>query len=281
MAAISTGAPADVNTVEEIPIDALAVSEKNVRHDVAASDDTSVDDLAADIAIHGLLHPLTVRPLGGGYEIIAGQRRFMALQRLGRATAPCRVTELEDLAAEEISLTENTQRAQLSSGDKVRTYSRLYEIYNRDMARLARAVSVTPATLRKYIKIAALPEDVLTRLDAKGDGRITVDTATVLAKVPAEQVAMVADAIVVLSTNSERAGAAKAIMSAIDEDGADVDADTMAQIVDDWRVQDLEEKGRLAPTEPWVFGPEGQYVVIPCDLHGDVYDLVVAATARQ
>jgi ParB-like chromosome segregation protein Spo0J len=73
-----------VGSLETIPLAKLTVSAKNVRQDLVDHDDTSVEDLAADIAAHGLMHPLTVRAHGVGYEIIAGQRRYLALKHLRR-----------------------------------------------------------------------------------------------------------------------------------------------------------------------------------------------------
>jgi ParB/RepB/Spo0J family partition protein len=268
---------ADVSEIKSIPLVRLVVSAKNVRQDVAEHDDTSVSDLAADIEAHGLLHPLTVRAQGDGYEIIAGQRRYLALKQLGRTTAPCQVVDMTDLAAEEVSLTENTQRAQLTTTDKVRTYSRLYEIYGRDLARLSKAVSVTPATLMKYIKIAGLPDEVLARLDAKGDGRLTIDTAVALSKAPAAQVIAVAEAVSALSTNAQRASAVDCVVSEITMralDGKDVSSDDMVRIVDRFLIKELEDRDHFAPAYPWVPGYDGTPVIIPPALYKTILDII-------
>ena len=268
-----------MGSLETIPLAKLAVSAKNVRQDLADHDDTSVEDLAADIAAHGLMHPLTVRAHGVGYEIIAGQRRYLALKHLGREAAPCRVIVLDDLAAEEMSLTENTQRAQLTTADKVRSYSRLYEVYDHSMSRLAKAVSLKPATLAKYIKIAALPDEVLTRLDAKGDGRLTLTTAAALANVPADRVAEVAAAITILPTDLQRVSAARKIVGEIAErmlDDEVVSAEDMSRIADRFLIDDLEERERLCECghPPWVPGRTGGKVEIPPALYEAILDLI-------
>jgi DNA polymerase-3 subunit epsilon len=267
----------DVSSIVNIKISKLFVSERNVRKDLNEFDETSVADLAANIQSHGLLHPLTVREMPDKrFEIIAGQRRFLALNSLGREDAPCRVVTLGDLEAEEISLTENTQRAQLSSGDKARTYSRLYEITGRDIAKLSKAVSVTPVTLRKYIKIAELPEQIMAQLDVKGDGRITIETAVALTKIPPAHQVDAAAAVSKLATSSERLEATKRI-AAEAVVGKNIDAGRMDHIVESINTERLEAKKLLAPTVPWIPDRDGMPMVIPKALYGAILDMIESA----
>lgn len=208
----------DVGRIVSIPLSRLRVADCNARKDITLDDSTTVADLASDISRHGLLHPLTVRrlspaarsPAAQEYEIIAGQRRYSALRLLGRTTAQCNVIRCDDLAAEEISLIENVQRAKLGVADRVRSYARLYECYDRNMAQLAEAVSVSLPTVRTYIRVAGLPAELLGRLDRKGAGRLTLSTAKEIAAAPAEHAVAVADAVAGLKNNAERAVAARA-----------------------------------------------------------------------
>jgi ParB/RepB/Spo0J family partition protein len=275
---VAGAAAIDVQDIVKIKLSKLFVSERNVRKELEEFDETSVSDLAANIQSHGLLHPLTVRERDDGrFEIIAGQRRFLALSSLHREDAPCRIVTLDDLEAEEISLTENTQRAQLSSGDKARTYSRLYEITGRDIAKLSKAVSVTPATLKKYIKIAELPAEIMTQLDVKGDGRITIDTAVALTKIPEAYQVTAAAMVSKLANSGERLEATKRIAS-LAMTGRAIDAKLMDNIVESINTERLEAKKLLAPSEPWIFDRNGNPMVIPEALYDEILEMIEAST---
>ena len=78
-------------------------------------------------------NPITVRLNGDKYEIIAGQRRFLAMKQLNKTHIPCNVLTIDTQKAEEISLVENVQRNQMTTCDKVRSYSKLYDVYNKDI----------------------------------------------------------------------------------------------------------------------------------------------------
>ena len=146
--------------VRSIPLDALRVSDLNVRKTLQSDEDeANVNDLAVDISENGLLNPLTVRGIPGcaAYEVIAGQRRFMALKLLKQATAPCNIIAATDEKAEELSLVENVQRNQMTTADKVRAYSRLHAVYGSDADKVAAAVHVSKATIMKYVKVKDLP----------------------------------------------------------------------------------------------------------------------------
>lgn len=78
------------------------------------ANDPGIKELAASIKRHGLLSPLTVTPDDGGYRLLAGNRRFQALQAIGAKTAPCNVIEPDPALADEITLVENLIRLQLN-----------------------------------------------------------------------------------------------------------------------------------------------------------------------
>lgn len=97
--------------IQNIPIEKLTISELNVRKTISTEDDeTNIEDLANDIKINNLLNPLTVRLYDNKYEIIAGQRRFLALKLLNWKSIPCHIMNVNNQKAEEISLIENVQR---------------------------------------------------------------------------------------------------------------------------------------------------------------------------
>ena len=119
--------------VLSIPIKQVTVSILNVRKQITCNEDEegSIIDLANNIKINWLLNPLTVRFVNDEYEVIAGQRRYMAIKLLEWDTVPCNVMNVDNQKAKELSLVENIQRNQMTTADKVRAYSRLYEVYNK------------------------------------------------------------------------------------------------------------------------------------------------------
>jgi ParB family chromosome partitioning protein len=172
--------------ITNISIDSLVVSPLNVRQELGES----LSLLANSIREKGLLHPLTVRLLPSEkffekkYEIIAGQRRFLAMQKMGESLIPCNIVNVDDQEAEEISLLENAHRLKMTTSDKTRAYSRIYNFYDGSLSRTAEAMSVSPSTITRYISISRLPDDILNLLDQKDESKITIEFATELAKLP-------------------------------------------------------------------------------------------------
>ena len=170
--------------IMKIPVVDLAISAKNVRTKVEdENDETDLEDLADNIKAHGLLNPPSVRHVGGDkYEVIAGQRRYLAVKSLGWEEVHCNVLSIDENQSEVVSLIENVQRTDMTSKDKVNVYGRLYDTMGGDIYRLAKTVHLGKETLKKYIRIRTLDPQLLERLDQKGEDRITVDLATELAE---------------------------------------------------------------------------------------------------
>src|SRR5687768_551405 len=88
-------------------------------------DEDSLVELAASIEASGLLQPVVVRPRNGKYELIAGERRWRAIQRLGWAKIPAVVKEVDDQTLLTLALIENLQRTDLNAIDVAAGYQRL------------------------------------------------------------------------------------------------------------------------------------------------------------
>lgn len=173
--------------IENIEISKLYVSNINVRKTLTSEEDeTGIHDLANDINTNGLINPITVRPNGNMYEIIAGQRRYLAMKHLNNTHIPCNILNIDIQKAEEISLVENVQRNQMTTCDKVRSYSKLYDVYNKDIDRVISAIHISKSTIQKYLKMRTLPEEVLNLLDTTGENKISIDVAIELTKLPNE-----------------------------------------------------------------------------------------------
>jgi ParB family chromosome partitioning protein len=160
--------------VKEIPVARIAVSEANTRKDLADGQaDSTIEDLAESIHQQGLLQPISVRPVDSDrYEVIAGQRRLMAVRLLGYTTIPAIVREgmtVEDATA--VSLVENVHRADMNPRDKAAAFGRLLAHLG-TVGEVARTTGVGEATIRKYLQLRTLAPELQERL-AAGDVRNT------------------------------------------------------------------------------------------------------------
>jgi ParB family chromosome partitioning protein len=90
-------------------------------------DEESLDELAESIAERGVLQPILLRPVDGGYEIIAGERRWRAAQRARLHSIPAIVREIDDATTAELALIENIQREDLNAIEEAEGYRQLIE----------------------------------------------------------------------------------------------------------------------------------------------------------
>jgi len=162
--------------IRDIPISQIQVSNMNTRKDLAAgNEDSSIDDLARSIAEKGLLNPVMVRITGpSSYEIVAGQRRFLACQKLGWTNIPALVrSELADTDATAISLIENVHRAEMNPMDKARAFAALRDGYGGDIQRVSKETGVGSATVKRYLALLTLPPEIQNRIStAEGPAKI-------------------------------------------------------------------------------------------------------------
>lgn len=128
----------------------------------------ALDDLARSIATHGVLQPLLVRPLKdaakeGGvaqFEIIAGERRWRAAQKVQLHDVPVLIRELSDLEALEIALVENLQRSDLDAIEEAQGYRRLMDEFGHTQEKLAEALGKSRSHIANSLRLLNLPEAV-------------------------------------------------------------------------------------------------------------------------
>lgn len=146
------------------------------RHDV---DPAALEELKASIRQAGLLQPIVVRPIanGGGYELIAGERRLRACQALGWERIPAVKREVDDRTALTLALIENLQRDDLSPVDEARGYERLLAEFNLAQQDVADAVGRDRSTVANALRLLKLPAAVLAMLH---EGQLSVGHARAL-----------------------------------------------------------------------------------------------------
>ena len=158
------------------------VSELNVRKDLdAGSEDTDIDGLAKSIADQGLLSPITVLMTpDGNYDLIIGQRRYLACKKLGWTSIPAIVRDsMDETNAVVLSLIENVHRADVSPMDKARAYEKIHEKFG-SHNKVAQETGVSVTTVRKYMKLLQLAPSIQERMGTSS-GPAGIDTLSRLA----------------------------------------------------------------------------------------------------
>lgn len=146
--------PKTEKLVEQVQIDQLQVSPYQPRKTI---DPVSIAELASSIASKGVLQPLLVRKQGGGYEIVAGERRFRAAQEAGLKTVPVVVRNLSDQETLEIAIIENLQREDLSPLEEAQAFDRLMS-FGMNQEEVAKAVSRSRSAVANTLRLLKLPE---------------------------------------------------------------------------------------------------------------------------
>ena len=169
----TTGPVAGI-AVTRLALDLLAPSPLQPRRHF---DETALSELAASIALKGVLQPLLVRPdprQAGRYEIVAGERRWRAAQRARVHKVPVHVTDLTDAEVLEIALIENLQRQDLTAVEEARGYRRLLEDFGHTQEHVAEVVGKSRAHVANTLRLLTLPTAVQDLLD---EGKISVGQA--------------------------------------------------------------------------------------------------------
>lgn len=130
-------------------------------------DDARIDDLARSIRAHGVIQPIVVRPAeNGGYEIVAGERRWRASQRAGLLKVPVVVRDIPDNRLLAAALIENIQREDLNPIEEAQAYRRLGDDLGLTQDQIAEAVGKDRSSIANYVRLLRLPNEVRENLAA-------------------------------------------------------------------------------------------------------------------
>lgn len=143
--------------VKQLPVHEIVPSPYQPR---TLFDDERIDELAQTIKTHGVIQPIVVRLREGKYEIIAGERRFRAVKRLGMETIPAIIREINDSQAASIALIENLQREGLTSIEEAMAYQKLIELHQLTQESLAQRLGKSQSTIANKIRLLQLPDEV-------------------------------------------------------------------------------------------------------------------------
>ena len=138
-------------------------------------DEEALSELSASIAQHGILQPLLVRPLpGGGYQLVAGERRWRAARMAGLEEVPAVIRELTDREAAELAMIENLQREDLNPMEEAKGYQTLMETYGMTQEEAARAVNKSRPAVANALRLLQLPDEVA---EMVAEGRLSAGHA--------------------------------------------------------------------------------------------------------
>ena len=124
-------------------------------------DEKAMAELADSISQHGVLQPLLVRPIfGGGYQIVAGERRWRAARMAGLSEVPAMVREMNDGEVMELALIENLQREDLTPLEEARGYQTLLEKYELTQEEVAKTVGKSRPAVTNAMRLLGLPQEI-------------------------------------------------------------------------------------------------------------------------
>lgn len=152
--------------IANLPTGSIQPSPYQVRSDF---DEQQLQDLAASLKQHGLLQPITVRKVAGGYELIAGERRLRAARLAGLETIPAVIRECTDDQAAELCLLENLQRQDLNPIEEARGY-RLLSDRGMTQTEIGERVGRSQSAIANAMRLLKLPEPVRKKIS---DGELT------------------------------------------------------------------------------------------------------------
>ena len=133
-------------------------------------DESKLEELAASIKKNGIIQPIAVRKNKSSdepYEIVAGERRWLAAQKAGLHEVPVVVTEADDLKSLEFAIVENVQRTDLNPLEEAQGYQRLINDFSYDQEKVSKFIGKSRSYITNCLRILTLPKDVLNLIESK------------------------------------------------------------------------------------------------------------------
>ena len=180
-------------TKTEININTLSISDlvSNKFQPRKFFDDGNLQELTNSIKELGVIQPIIVRKSKNNntkYEIIAGERRWLAAQKAGLHDVPVVITDANDLKSLEFAIVENVQRQDLNAIEEAKGYQRLIDNFSYDQEKVAKFIGKSRSHITNYLRLLTLPEEVLKLIEIKeltpGHAKILIglDNPTFVAK---------------------------------------------------------------------------------------------------
>ncbi len=171
--------------LRNIPVNEIARNPFQPRKDFNSDE---LNELSDSIREHGVLQPILVREFDGAYQLIAGERRWLASQRAGLTQIPCRVVDVIDQTAFDYALEENLKRKDLTDIEKALAFRQYLDHFHCSIEELGKQLSMSRSAVSNILRLLELPESVRNALSA---GKISSGHARSLLPLPeADQLAL-------------------------------------------------------------------------------------------
>ena len=144
-------------------------------------DDEKMENLAQSIKVHGIIQPLIVSKKGNQYELIAGERRFQAAQKIGLKKVPVIVREADELQKLELAIVENVQRHDLNPIEEGRAYQKLCDEFEMSQEEVSGKMGKSRSLVANKIRLLSLPIEIQKGLI---EGKITEGHAKAILSIP-------------------------------------------------------------------------------------------------
>jgi ParB family chromosome partitioning protein len=129
-------------------------------------DETALNELAESIKISGVVQPITVRPNAGRFQLVTGERRWLASQLAGNTTVPAIVRQLSNEQALEIAIIENLQREDLNPVEQAHAFARLSREFGLTQEQMAQRTGKDRSSVANFLRLLKLPAEVLKMVES-------------------------------------------------------------------------------------------------------------------
>ena len=156
--------PPDEGKPREIPVDQIERNPFQTRGNI---DEIALKELSASIAATGVVQPVLVRPLADNrFQLIAGERRWLASKMAGKTTVPAILRHVSDEQAMEMTIVENLQRADLNPMEQARAYDRLGQQFKMTQEQMAQRTGKDRASVANFLRLLRLPLEVQHKVES-------------------------------------------------------------------------------------------------------------------
>jgi ParB family chromosome partitioning protein len=168
-------------SLKEISVDAISPNPYQAR---TVWNEQELKDLAESIKANGVLQPIIVRPLGPGYQLIAGERRFRAAQLVSLTTIPALVRQATDEQMLEWALIENIHRTNLNPIERAKAYQNYISTFSLTQAEAAERLGEDRSVIANYLRLLDLPAEIKQML---AEGELTAGHARAILALPTDE----------------------------------------------------------------------------------------------
>tara|TARA_B100001057_G_scaffold290524_1_gene290572 strand:- start:3881 stop:4735 length:855 start_codon:yes stop_codon:yes gene_type:complete len=164
------GDEASKRTIKNNETNKVAISDliRNPYQPRETFNEAKLEELTNSIKKNGIIQPIAVRPNKSGagkYEIVAGERRWLAAQKAGLHDIPVTVLDLSDVESLEVAIVENIQRDDLNPIEEARGYKRLSDEFNYDHEHISKLMSKSRSHVSNTLRLLTLPQDIIGMLE--------------------------------------------------------------------------------------------------------------------